>query len=657
MKPADAAGSVLDGLAGPGRAAFALLHRPETAPGVVELLTGPVRELQALAELAAGPGESGETLLLVPFRAAAEQGFDCADDGAPLLAMAVAERRAVPLAEALAVLPDRPLHLHGQRFEPDDAAYADIVGRVLTDEIGTGEGCNFVIRRSVTGTLADHTPAAALSAFRRLLAREQGAYWTFLVHTGTRTFVGATPERHVTLDGGVATMNPISGTYRYPPSGLEIPGLVGFLADTKETEELYMVLDEELKMMAQVCEDGGRVHGPALRQMSRLAHTEYFISGRSSLEPVEILRRTLLAPTVVGSPLANAFRVIRRYESTGRGHYAGVAALIGCDPRGRHLLDSAIMIRTAELGPAGRLRIDVGATLVRDSDPAAEAAETRAKAAGLLAAFGGSAADPGPAAPGPAGSTGAPSAADVPSAADHPEVAAALADRNADLARFWFHDHRPPPAAPELAGRRVLVVDADDTFTAMLRHQLASLGLAVTVRPHTGDLTADGFDLVVSGPGPGDPRDLADPKVATVHAALAALLADGTPLLAVCLSHQLLSGLLGLRVVRRDRPSQGMRRRIDLFGRPERVGFYNTFVALSDADRLPCPYRPGEVDVARDPRTGEVYALRGPGFQSLQFHAESVLTRDGVRILGDAVHRLLVPVRHGGGGGPVLIDR
>jgi hypothetical protein len=57
---------------------------------------------------------------------------------------------------------------------------------------------------------------------RRLLAVEQGVYWTFLVHlpgspaTGPgRTLVGATPERHVSVEDGLVTMNPISGTLRH----------------------------------------------------------------------------------------------------------------------------------------------------------------------------------------------------------------------------------------------------------------------------------------------------------------------------------------------------------------------------------------------------------------------------------------------------------
>ncbi|VFT54371.1 phenazine biosynthesis protein PhzE [Pseudomonas aeruginosa] len=52
-----------------------------------------------------------------------------------------------------------------------------------------------------------------------------------------------------------------------------------FLDNRKEADELYMVVDEELKMMARICEDGGRVLGPYLKEMAHLAHTEYFIEG------------------------------------------------------------------------------------------------------------------------------------------------------------------------------------------------------------------------------------------------------------------------------------------------------------------------------------------------------------------------------------------
>ncbi|MBF6056701.1 phenazine-specific anthranilate synthase component I, partial [Streptomyces eurocidicus] len=135
-------------------------------------------------------------------------------------------------------------------------------------------GANFVIKRSFTADITGYGPEHALTFFRRLLERESGAYWTFLVHTGERTFVGATPERHISVAGGRAVMNPISGTYRYPAAGPSLPEVMDFLADRKETDELYMVVDEELKMMARICTGGGRVVGPYLKEMARLAHTE-----------------------------------------------------------------------------------------------------------------------------------------------------------------------------------------------------------------------------------------------------------------------------------------------------------------------------------------------------------------------------------------------
>ncbi|MFE2377102.1 anthranilate synthase family protein [Streptomyces sp. NPDC059398] len=611
------------------RRPFALLSRPSTTPaGQLELLRGPVSVLSGLDALPAPGADSGPVLVLLPYRAAAERGMECHDDGAPILAMDVTEQSTIPESALGRYGPEVPLRLRDGGFDIADDRYEDIVRTVLNREIGTGEGCNFVISRTFTGTLESYTLDSALALFRRLVERERGAYWTFLVHTGDRTFVGASPERHITLDDGTAAMNPISGTYRYPPEGPTPESVLEFLGDGKETDELTMVLDEELKVMGGICDRGARAVGPLLKEMGHLAHTEYFIVGRTSLDPAEILRRSLFAPTVVGSPLANAFRVVRRYERTGRGYYSGVIALLGRDGRGRPSLDSAILIRTAEISAAGSVRIGVGATLVRHSDPAAEVAETRAKAQGLLSAMGHTPRRPRP--------------ATEPLLGRHPEIRAALESRNTGLGRFWFTDEEARTALrPALAGRSVLVIDAEDSFTTMLGHQLASVGLEVTLRSYADELSPEDFDLVVLGPGPGDPLAARDPRIGRLREIGARLLAGRTPFLAVCLGHQVLSSLLGLRVVRRARPNQGVQRRIDLFGGAERVGFYNTFVALSDADRFEHPHSPAKIDVSRDAGTCEVHALRGPGFCSLQFHAESVLTEHGPHLIGDLLTSLL----------------
>ena len=69
--------------------------------------------------------------------------------------------------------------------------------------------------------------------------------------------------------------------------------MLAFLADRKETDELAMVLDEELKMMAKVAERGGQVAGPYLKQMAHLTHTEYLLAGRGSLDVRDVLRETM----------------------------------------------------------------------------------------------------------------------------------------------------------------------------------------------------------------------------------------------------------------------------------------------------------------------------------------------------------------------------
>ncbi|MEO3922603.1 anthranilate synthase family protein [Micromonosporaceae bacterium B7E4] len=664
---------------------FALLRR-DGATGL-EVFTGVPHTVAGLADIPLPAGPAGpRTLAVVPYRQVAERGFACVDDGAPLECLMLDEPERVPLADALAALPEVPVPVRDAGFDIPDPEYAEIVARVLRDEIGRGEGANFVIHRSYLGTLAGPPLPAALAALRRLLTGERGAYWTFLVYTGGRILVGASPERHVSVEDGLVMMNPISGTLRHPGRPADREELLRFLADPKEIDELYMVLDEELKMMATVAEQGGQVIGPYLKEMAHLTHTEYLLAGRGSRDVREVLRETMFAPTVTGSPMENACRVIARHERRGRGYYAGVLALLGFDEVGRQTLDAPILIRTAEISPAGELRVPVGATLVRHSTAAAEVAETHAKAAGVLTALGLRPEPAGPddrvrvvagpgdrvrdvagpgdrvrvvagpgdqvrdvAGPGVVGVGSEPAAAPAPAAevrlADDPAVRAALAARNTGLAPFWLEQRTPGATVrPEFAGRRVVVVDGEDTFTGMLAHQLRALGLTVTVRPWAGVAEPDGFDpasadLTVLGPGPGDPGHPTDPKMVALRGLVGRLLDSGSPTLGVCLGHQMLAARLGLTLHRRTAPYQGLCRDVTLFDTVARVGFYSSYTALADADGLDTAY--GPVRLARDPVDGAVHALRGPTYAGVQFHPESVLSRDGMAVLTEVVGRLL----------------
>ncbi|MER5293340.1 anthranilate synthase family protein [Streptomyces pharetrae] len=601
---------------------FALLRRrtPGLDHDTVELLLGPVTEYDRLADL------PDEGLALVPFRQIRERGFDVRDDGTPLLVLTPEESHRIPLAEALDRLPAHEVRVEDGGFDVADEEYAGIVGRVLEEEIGRGEGANFVIRRTYEGEIPGFDRADALALFRRLLAGERGAYWTFVVHTGDRTLVGASPEVHVRMSGGTVVMNPISGTYRYPADGPTPEHLLSFLADGKEIEELSMVVDEELKMMCTVGDMGGVVVGPRLKEMAHLAHTEYELRGRSSLDAREVLKETMFAATVTGSPVQNACRVIERHETGGRGYYAGALALLGRDSGGAQTLDSPILIRTADIDAAGRLRVPVGATLVRGSDPAGEVAETHAKAAGVLAALGVRPSRPR-------------EEAVRPRLADDPRVRAVLDGRRASLAPFWLRMQEP---SAELDGH-ALVVDGEDTFTAMLAHVLRAGGLDVTVRrydePGLREAVLAHEGPLVLGPGPGDPADADDPKMRFLRGLTAEVLrAHRHGVLGVCLGHELIAAELGLEIVRKEVPHQGAQTEIDLFGRPETVGFYNSFTARCD-DAAAAELAAHGVEVSRA-ANGEVHALRGPGFAGVQFHPESVLTLNGAAVVRELVGQL-----------------
>ncbi|MFF4605454.1 anthranilate synthase family protein [Streptomyces sp. NPDC001339] len=623
---------------------FALLRRrtPGRDHDTVELLIGPVREVERLADIPeGGRGPDGErgALAMVPFRQIRERGFDVRDDGTPLAVLLPREVYELPLPEVLDALPAHDVTVRGGAFDVGDEAYAEIVERVVREEIGTGEGANFVIRRTFEGEIPGFGAADALALFRRLLAGERGAYWTFVVHQpGVRTLVGASPEVHVRMAGGTVVMNPISGTYRYPAEGPGAEGLLEFLADRKEAEELSMVVDEELKMMCTVADQGGVVIGPRLKEMAHLAHTEYELRGRSTLDVREVLRETMFAATVTGSPVQNACRVIERHEpagpdGAGRGYYAGALALIGRDAHGAQTLDSPILIRTADIDARGALRLPVGATLVRASDPRGEVAETHAKAAGVLTALG--------VRPAPVRRAGE---AARPRLADDPRVRAALDARRAGLAPFWLRMRSGAPTAG-LTGH-ALVIDAEDTFTSMLAHLLRTSGLEVTVRrfdaPGLREAALAHSGPVVLGPGPGDPSDAGDPKMRFLRALTAELVATHREgVLGVCLGHELLAAELGLEIVRKEVPFQGAQERIDFFGRPETVGFYNTFTARCD-DRTAEELAMHRVELSRDAGTGEVHALRGPGFAGVQFHPESVLTLDGASVIARLLAAVLV---------------
>ena len=384
-----------------------------------------------------------------------------------------------------------------------------------------------------------------------------------------------------------------------------------------------MVVDEELKMMCDICHEGGQVLGPFLKPMSRLIHTEYLLAGRTDRDPREVLRDTMYAATVTGSPVENACRLIKQYETEGRGYYGAALAVLGRDAQGGPVVDSPIVIRTADVDLEGRLTVTAGATLVRDSDAAYEVAETHAKAGGILSAFG-----LVPPAPTPS--------VNVAELVSDEDVLLALNQRNRRLSSFWLTDQAGAPPDPRLRGQE----RGRARRRGRLRQHAAPPARRARPDQHGGALrrVRRGLPRRLR---PGDRRSRARATPATTPTRRCSPCARrppacwraGRPFLAVCLGHQALCHELGIPLAYKDIVFQGTQSPVQIDG-PDRAGRLLQHLRRPGG---PDTVLPDGVRVEADPETGDIHALYGPHYRGIQFHAESILTEHGY----DLVHRLV----------------
>lgn len=568
-----------------------------------------------------------DTISVVPFCQIRERGYTARDDGEEILTIRVTRQQEVVAESFIQLLPQETISLAEDIvYDSSEEEYAAIIRDIVEKEIGNGEGANFVVPRNATGLIEEFSVAKALTIFRSLLENDYGTYWKFIFYDTSRFFIGSTPERHLLVQGGRVKMNPISGTFRKDRNWASRKtfkaDLLQFLTDQKEINELFMVVDEELKMMARMCDRGGAIVGPLLKEMSRLIHSEYLLSGESDKDIFELFTDSMFAATVVGSPVENACHIIARYSGSSRRYYGSAMMLVGRDEEGRDFLDSPITIRTAEIDASGRMYVSVGATLVKDSVPEEEVRETRAKGAALFA------------------SILHPEQKEVTPPMltrlyNDDEIIETMVQRNQNLSNFWFFKQESGGIVGNGKPLAITIIHNEDDFVYMLRHMFTCMGIATTVvRYDEYDLQHDSGDITLLGPGPGNPNETDVAKIAINMKIAAELLKAKKNSLFICLGHQILCKTLGFEVKRKASPMQGSQVRINLFGREELVGFYNTF-APQAADILP------DLEQAILPDLGELIGVRGSHFVGYQFHPESLLTKNGYAILQETVNYLL----------------
>ena len=553
---------------------------------------------------------------MVPYTQLRERQFMIHDGGEKIISLVADTYREVDLPSIVSN-PCQQIHFNKEPlFDMKDTEFENSVKQIIDHEIYRGEGSNFLLSRKCRFGVSEFTSQTANLIFSRLVRNEFGAYMTFCFFDGERYFIGSSPERNITIDRNQVYMNPICGTL--PKTNLKsTDNLLDFLTDQKEINELFQVVDEELKMMSQICDAGGEVRGPFLKEMSSLIHTEYVLAGNTEMDLIDAFRLSMYAATMIGSPLENAARIIKKYEKQSRRYYSSAIMITGIDENNEEYLDSAITIRTMEVTKSGQGVIQAGASIVRDSIPAKESYEIKAKAQGLLHAM-----------------TSDSDTKNRLTTFHTQEVDETLNRRNENLSQFWINHQHEIPAEAKNNDYSALIIDNKDEFTKMLAHVLLCLGMKTTVCSYHDLPSLHHYDLVVIGPGPGNPNNLQDEKIKTVHAIVRQLIDSKAKFLAICLGHQILCRQLGLTLVQATPPLQGVQKAIDLFDQPEFVGFYNTFFAIQPDASL------DGIEICSDP-DNQIIALRSQNFYGFQFHVESVLTTNGVSLLQDSIEYIM----------------
>jgi anthranilate synthase component I len=287
--------------------------------------------------------------------------------------------------DKIAALLEAPLPAHGssrdatqgrstRRF-PDQRAYEAGV-REAKGQIAAGEAFQIVLSQR-----AERRTEASPLALYRALRRVNPSPYLFLLELDGVALVGSSPETLVKLEGGRASLNPIAGTTAAGDGDAE-----RLLASEKDRAEHVMLVDLGRNDLSRVCRPAS-VRVERFLEPERYSHVTHLVSEvAGDLLPdrtaFDLLRACFPAGTVSGAPKVRAMQLISELEGYRRGPYAGAVgyALPGGD------LDTCIAIRTIVMAD-GVARMQAGAGIVAESDPAAEHEECLHKLAALEAAI------------------------------------------------------------------------------------------------------------------------------------------------------------------------------------------------------------------------------------------------------------------------------
>ncbi|MDE1933273.1 anthranilate synthase component I [Bradyrhizobium sp.] len=430
------------------------------------------------------------------------------------------------------------------------------------------------------GEPCDRSPAEVFQRLCRINPSPYGA----LMNLGDGEFlVSASPEMFVRSDGRRIETCPISGTIARGVDAIGDAEQIRQLLNSQKDEfELNMCTDVDRNDKARICVPG-TIKVLARRQIetySKLFHTVDHVEGmlRPGFDSLDAFLTHAWAVTVTGAPKLWAMQFVEDHERSPRRWYAGAIGVVNFDGG----INTGLTIRTIRMKD-GIAEVRVGATCLFDSDPAAEDRECQVKAAALFQALRG----------------------------DPPKRLSTFA----------------PDATG--SGKRVLLIDHDDSFVHMLADYFRQVGAGVTVVRYVHAqkmLDSGNYDLLVLSPGPGRPENFG--IAATIDAALGKKL----PIFGVCLGVQAIGEYFGGRLGQLRQPAHGRPSRVQVRGGrlmrnlPNEIviGRYHSLYVERDG-------MPDVLEVTASTEDGVAMAIEHKTLPvaGVQFHPESLMSLGG----------------------------
>jgi anthranilate synthase/aminodeoxychorismate synthase-like glutamine amidotransferase len=197
---------------------------------------------------------------------------------------------------------------------------------------------------------------------------------------------------------------------------------------------------------------------------------------------------------------------------------------------------------------------------------------------------------------------------------------------------------------PTWVRRMILLIDNYDSFTFNIVQRFGEIDPALEVQVVRNDqISLDEIrrmapEKIVISPGPCTPRE------AGISCDVIREFGPKVPILGVCLGHQCMGEALGGLVVRAPRIMHGKTSMIHHDGKGVYRGLSNPFVATRYHSLVIDPgHVPADLEVVSKTAEGEIMGVRHRVWpmEGVQFHPESFLTMEGIRLLANFVERPL----------------